>query len=52
MESHEEIDLDLLRKNLELSPTERLTAHQRALELLLEIDRARDEMNEKSKQSA
>lgn len=35
------VDLSLLRRNLKLTPTERLRRHQGTLRLVLEIDRAR-----------
>jgi hypothetical protein len=44
-----DIDLALLNSNLELSIEERLFQHQNALDLVLELDRARVELNEKSK---
>lgn len=43
------IDQSLLASNLELSPTERLEQHQHALDLLLEIDKAKDILNEQPK---
>ena len=49
----EELDVELIKSNLELSPTERLKRHQMALDLIWEIDKNKvTELNEKSQQSA
>lgn len=47
-----EIDINLIEHNLELSPEERLKQHQIALNILFEIDEAREQLREKSKQSS
>ena len=52
MVQNTEIDISLLEINLEMTPEERLIQHQNALEILLEIERARDQLNEKSEQSS
>lgn len=44
-----DFDLALLNSNLELSIEERLIQHQNALDLVWELDKAREELNEKSK---
>ena len=44
-----DIDIALLNSNLELSIEDRLIQHQSALDLVWELDRAREELNEKSK---
>jgi hypothetical protein len=44
-----DVDLALLNSNLELSIEDRLLRHQNALDLIWELDRARVELNEKSK---
>lgn len=36
-----DIDISLLESNLELSPDERLAAHQAALDLIGELEKAR-----------
>lgn len=43
------IDQHLLASNINLSPEERLTQHQNALDLLVEIDKAKEQLNAKSK---
>ena len=35
------VDLSLLRRNLRLTPTERLQRHQGAVRMVMELDRAR-----------
>ncbi len=44
-----DVDLALLNSNLELSIEERLIQHQNALDLVWELDKAREELSEKSK---
>ena len=44
-----DLDISLLNSNLELSIEERLIQHQNALDLVWELDKARVELNEKSK---
>lgn len=44
-----DLDVALLNSNLELSIEERLIQHQNALDLVWELDKARVELNEKSK---
>ena len=51
MVQNTEIDISILEGNLELSFEERLIQHQNALEILLEIEKARDQLHEKSQQS-
>ena len=46
------IDISLIESNLSLSPSERLMQHQSALDLVLELDKARVNLNAKSQQSA
>lgn len=46
------IDLHLLESNINLSPEERLIQHQNALDLLLEIDKAKETLNAKPQQSS
>jgi len=40
-----EIDINLIRLNLEMTPTKRLEAHQSALDLVQEIERSRRRVN-------
>lgn len=44
MEQDSDIDISMIEKNLTLTPEERVLDHQRALEILLEIERARKKM--------
>ena len=37
-----EVDLSLIRRNLDLTPEQRLIEHQRALTILFEIQKAKD----------
>ncbi len=48
MDQNSDIDIGLLDSNLELSPEERLLQHQHALEILLEIEKAKEQLHEKS----
>ena len=49
----DELDIELIKSNLELSPTERLERHQMALDLIWEIDKNKvADLDEESQQSA
>lgn len=52
IKSSSDIDIELINSNLELTPDQRLFQHQAALDLLWELDRAREKLNAKSQQSA
>jgi hypothetical protein len=47
-----DIDISLLESNLDLTFEERLIQHQRALDIFFEIERAREQLNERSQQSS
>lgn len=48
-EEMNDIDLDHIRLNLNLTPTERLVRHQQALDLMRELQKARKQIYGESK---